>query len=266
MEALTLGKLVIPLSRVAVLIGIGVTLALAAGFARREPALRHWAGGAILSGFVVGRAGYVLSHMEAYADAPWTALYFWQGEFSLVWGLVGATAYTGVRLGRRYLALTLAGLSLAGGVSAWAGSQYALLASAEPGPSLPAIALPDLGGKAVNLQQFKGRPVVVNLWATWCPPCRREMPALEQAAREHPDVAFVFANQAESPATVRRFLKTEDLELEHVLLDADSAIAGHFQARALPTTLIFGPDGELLNTHLGEISRARLGDYLRAIQ
>lgn len=131
------------------------------------------------------------------------------------------------------------------------------------GGSIPAIELPDLDGEAVDLQQFEGRPVVVNLWATWCPPCRREMPVLEQAAAENPDVAFVFANQAESAELVRDFLDGEGLALDNVLLDADSEVARHFQARALPTTLFFGSDGELSDVHLGEVSRAQLSDYLR---
>lgn len=131
------------------------------------------------------------------------------------------------------------------------------------GGSIPAIQLTDLDGEEVDLQQFEGRPVVVNLWATWCPPCRREMPVLEQAAAESPDVAFVFANQAESAGLVRDFLDGEGLELDNVLLDADSEVARHFQARALPTTLFFGSDGELSDVHLGEVSRAQLANYLR---
>lgn len=267
MEAITLGKLAIPLTRLAVLIGIGVTLALGAWFARRQPALKNWAGGAVLSGFALGRAGYVLSHLDAYAHAPWTALYFWQGEFSLLWGLVGALTYTGVRLGRRYAAVGLAVVSLGTGVAVWAGTTYAFQASAAAQPqTLPALELSAaLTGEAVDLRQFAGRPIVANLWATWCPPCRREMPVLAQAAADHPDVVFAFANQGESADTIRSFLEGQGLDLEHVLLDADSEVASHFRARALPTTLFFGTDGELAAVHLGEVSRARLSDYLREI-
>lgn len=132
--------------------------------------------------------------------------------------------------------------------------------------TLPAIDLTDLGGATVNLQQFEGRPVVVNLWATWCPPCRREMPVLEQAAADNPDVAFVFANQAEPADMIRDFIQGEGLDLEHVLLDTDSRVARHFQARALPTTLFFGADGKLENVHMGEVSGAQIDNYLRETQ
>ena len=267
MEAITLGKLAIPLTRLAVLFGIGVTLMLGAWFARRQPALKNWAGGAVLSGFALGRAGYVLAHLDAYAHAPWTALYFWQGEFSLLWGLVGALTYTGVRLGRRYAAAGLAVISLGAGVAVWAGATYAFQASGKAQPqTLPALEIPALTGKAVDLRQFEDRPVVVNLWATWCPPCRREMPVLEQAAADHPDVVFAFANQGESADTIRSFLEGQGLDLEHVLLDTDSEVGSHFRARALPTTLFFSTNGELTAVHLGEVSRARLSDYLREIE
>lgn len=128
--------------------------------------------------------------------------------------------------------------------------------------TLPSLPLTDLDGAPVDLKQFEGRPVVLNLWATWCPPCRREMPVLERAADERPDVAFVFANQAESSEAVRDFLAHEGLQLDNMLLDPDTAVARHFQARGLPTTLFFNADGTLRNAHLGEVSRSRLDEYL----
>src|SRR5690606_40886240 len=60
------------------------------------------------------------------------------------------------------------------------------------------LALTKLEGGEVRLPTFIGQPTVVNLWATWCPPCRREMPVLRDAQQRYPDIAFIFANQGES--------------------------------------------------------------------
>lgn len=266
MDAFTLGKLVIPTARLAVVLGVITTLILAAGLARRYQALENWAGGAVLSGFIAARAGYVLTHLEVYAQEPWTALYVWQGEFSLPWGLLGAAFYTGLRLRRQWHAHALALAAVLAGLAVWAGALQLAQTLAEPRPAqLAPLVLTDLQGQAVSLRTFEGRPMVLNLWASWCPPCRREMPVLEQAAREHPEVAFVFANQAETAPTVRAYLDRAGLALDNVLLDAEALLGAHFQARMLPTTLFFEADGRLRDVHLGEISRARLGDYLAAL-
>src|SRR3546814_14561413 len=69
---------------------------------------------------------------------------------------------------------------------------------------------------------FRSRPMVLNLWATWCPPCRREMPVLEQAQGRYPGVVFVLVNQGEDRGTIHRYLDRAGLDLDHVLLDPHS--------------------------------------------
>src|SRR3546814_7473677 len=68
-----------------------------------------------------------------------------------------------------------------------------------------------------------GEPMVVNLWATWCPPCRREMPVLAKAQEERGDVTFVFVNQGESESEIRDYLRESHLQLSNVLLDPFSS-------------------------------------------
>jgi thiol-disulfide isomerase/thioredoxin len=134
--------------------------------------------------------------------------------------------------------------------------------AAEP-PAVPDVPLVSLAGAPVSLPRLvEGRPAVVNLWATWCPPCREEMPMLAAAQEREADrMRFVFADQGESPQAVRRYLDDEILTpLEHVLLDAGSALRRKAGARGLPTTLFFDASGRLVDRHVGPLSR----DELRA--
>jgi thiol-disulfide isomerase/thioredoxin len=114
----------------------------------------------------------------------------------------------------------------------------------------------------VQLADYQGGPLVINLWATWCPPCRREMPVLESAQRMRPDVTFLFVNQAESMQSVSIFLITQGLTLDNVLFDASGRLGQAVGSMALPTTLFYTADGRLINSHLGELSQASLARAL----
>ena len=118
-------------------------------------------------------------------------------------------------------------------------------------------------GEKVNMEQFRGKVIFINLWATWCPPCRREMPVLERAQSAYPDVSFVLVNQGEDAATIEKFLIDEGLELSDILRDPHSRTMAETGARALPTTLYFAADGSLAETHLGELTGASLAHTLR---
>lgn len=102
--------------------------------------------------------------------------------------------------------------------------------------------------------RIMARPIVLNLWATWCPPCRREMPVFEKAQTEFPDIAFVLVNQGESAQQALAYLKTEGLDLTDVLLDPASEAMRSMNSRGLPTTLFFDAKGRLVDPHLGEIT------------
>src|SRR5690606_29129202 len=106
------------------------------------------------------------------------------------------------------------------------------------------------------------RPVVLNLWASWCPPCRRETPAFEQAQSEFPDVAFVLVNQGQTARQAQDFLESEGLNLKDVLLDPSSQAMQAVQSRGLPTTLFFDAQGRQVDSHLGEITMPSLKDKI----
>ena len=145
----------------------------------------------------------------------------------------------------------------------WWGGGWALSQTGgAPASRLPDLALTTLDVQPQSLASFAGKPVVLNLWASWCGPCQREMPTLQRAQQRYPGVQFVFANQGESLEKVQRYLALKGLALDNMLLDRHGQVARHFQQRALPTTFFFDADGTLVDTRTGELSDATLAQRL----
>lgn len=132
---------------------------------------------------------------------------------------------------------------------------------------LPTIMVQQLDGVVVDLNKVEqGKPRVINLWATWCPPCRREMPVLQEAQQEMTDVGFVFVNQGEHSEVIEQFLSREDLALSNVMADTRGVLGYQIGSRALPTTLFINAQGKLVDAHLGELSKASLKAKLEKIE
>src|SRR5690606_8358689 len=102
--------------------------------------------------------------------------------------------------------------------------------------------------------------------ATWCPPCRREMPVLAAAQQRETGVDFIFINQGESAHTVTDYLATEQLQLRNVLLDNPMRLSQAMGVQGMPTTLFFDATGNLVHTHMGELSTATLRRGLEQFQ
>ena len=102
----------------------------------------------------------------------------------------------------------------------------------------PAVELAGLDGQPWRLGAARGQPVLLNFWATWCEPCRAEMPALQQLAGAHRDTGMqvLAVNYRETEGAVRRFLEKTGLELP-VLLDREGAAAKSFDVRIFPSTI-----------------------------
>ena len=145
-------------------------------------------------------------------------------------------------------------------------AQAMLRLDAAPGPPLPALVLPTPDGAPLALQHMRGQPLVVNLWATWCPPCRRELPMLVDAARRWHGVRIVLVDQRESAAQVRDYLRAAGLRPPLLGLDAQGALASRYRAPGLPTTLFFAADGSLQRMYVGELSAATLAQGIRTLR
>lgn len=216
----------------------------------------------VAAGFIGARVAFVLEYRAHYADAPFSAFDIRDGGWTAWAGFAAAALVAAIAAARRadYARALGSGFGVALGLWLAAGLAASLL-EREPA-ELPSIRLVALDGTPVDIAALKGRPAVLNLWATWCPPCRREMPVLAKAQKEHAGVQFVFIDQGESAAKVQGFLAANGLALRNVLLDPDGRAAAQFNARGLPSTLFFDASGRLVATRTGELSAATLAQHL----
>ena len=122
-----------------------------------------------------------------------------------------------------------------------------------PGGAPPPLALAALDGQPHRLADYRGRVVLVNFWATWCAPCRAEMPSIERLRRslENEPFAVLAVNVGEDPAAVRAFAERVPMNFP-LLLDRDAKVSRDWGARALPMTFIVGPEGRIRYQALGE--------------
>ena len=122
------------------------------------------------------------------------------------------------------------------------------------GGATPPLALADLEGKPHSIEAYRGKVLLVNFWATWCEPCREEMPSMNRlrAAMEGRPFAVLAVNLAESEPRIRRFMEEVPLDFP-VLLDRDSGAAKAWRARILPVSFVLGPEGRIRYFAVGAI-------------
>ena len=120
------------------------------------------------------------------------------------------------------------------------------------GKPAPEFHLSSLDGQSVSLSDLKGRPVLINFWATWCDPCRGEMPYLQQVYDEWQGKGLVLLaiNIGESPSQVAKFMQSQRLSLP-VLLDGEGNIAVMYNVRAIPTTFFIDREGIIQDVKVG---------------
>ena len=119
------------------------------------------------------------------------------------------------------------------------------------------------GSKPVKLSELKGRVVVLDFWATWCGPCRRWLPIVEQASRDYASKGLaVFAvNERETDSKVRAYLDQQKLDLP-VLMDRSGTVGSIYRASSIPLTVVVGKDGNVLRIMVGLHEAEDLKDVL----
>lgn len=220
----------------------------------------------LVTGLVAARLGFVLRWLPQYLSDPWSIIRIGDGGLSVWTGVLAALAYGFWQARKTELLRRPLALGVTAGLASWVFLGGALALLQQSVLKLPTRELMTLDGAAVNLSTMSGKPMVVNLWATWCPPCRREMPVLASAQAQREDVTFALVNQGESEQAIRSFLRSENLQLRNVLLDPLSSVLQEAGSRGLPTTLFFDADGRLVDTHMGELSQASLMQKLQRFE
>ncbi|WP_283180037.1 TlpA disulfide reductase family protein [Gemmobacter sp. 24YEA27] len=256
MGGISFGPLALSAERAPVIAGVLVLLLVTGLIARKTgPAISLWASAASIGAALTARLGFVAQHASVYLAEPLSIFAFWQGGFSPLWGIAGFAMVTVWYLRRQAnLVLPVAGSV----VIAFAALNVVHQLARGPDVALPKdVLLSALSGDPILPASWQGRPMVINLWATWCPPCRREMPMMAEIAAQETGVDLHFINQGEGAETVRTYLAQSGIVIAPVM-DPGSQMMRHFGSMGLPATLFIDADGRLQAAHLGEISRAQL--------
>src|SRR3990167_6804258 len=276
MMSFSLGPMALPVAPVVLLGAVGGASWLASRLVLRSAPIggtqapAAMAGNTVITaawlGLLVARLVYLALDADLYRAAPWSAFDLRDGGWHAPAGvLVGA----GWLVWRAWHApvlrrpLAVAGLS---GIAFWIAASAAI--GLGTNQAMPSVMLTELASSApVSLAQAaRGRPVVVNLWATWCGPCRQEMPTLAAAQQRETAVGFLFVNQGESPAAVHAYLASQGLALREVLLDSGAQLGPAVGSQGLPTTLFYDARGRQVDAHFGVLNAAALASRLRQLQ
>ncbi len=134
---------------------------------------------------------------------------------------------------------------------------------AEVGGQAPDFTLLDLNGMPVSLSSLRGKTVLINFWATWCAPCRQEMPDINEAflRRQEAGFAVLAVNLKEGPNQAKAFADKYGLAFT-VLLDSKGDVAQAYQLTGVPESWIVGSDGVLKERRIGVFSRKELNRVL----
>jgi thiol-disulfide isomerase/thioredoxin len=262
-NALVVGPFAIPYALLLVFAVVASSLAVGARSAGKagiaiEPEL--WK--TLIVGLIVARLAFVWEFRSAYMLSPLGMLDIRDGGWNATAGFIGAWLFALSLYGRRPALRKPVQVAMLTGSLVWLAGSIALSLQPGTGQQMPELGFQSSQGQTVQLTAFKGKPTVVNLWATWCPPCVREMPVLQQAQAALPDVNFVFVNQGEAPDKVHQWLQVRNLTLRNMLLDEARVAGATFKQSALPMTLFFDADGRLVSTRIGELSPATLAERI----
>ncbi len=133
----------------------------------------------------------------------------------------------------------------------------------EVGQLAPDFTLPDLDGNMVSLRDYRGRVVIINFWATWCPPCRKEMPAFQQLHQEMGDRVVILAvDRAEPAKTVRKFFDKYGLTFT-ALLDQTDELTVRYQLTGIPESFFVDKNGIVRAKFIGAMTIDQMRKFVQ---
>lgn len=132
----------------------------------------------------------------------------------------------------------------------------------KPENRAPSFSLTNLNGETVNIEDFKGKKVLLNFWATWCPPCKKEMPDMENLYKEYKDKDFVvlginMTHTEKSEEVVSAFVKEYRLSFP-ILMDKNGEVSYQYELLSYPTTYFIDSDGVIRSKVVGELSKEHM--------
>ncbi|KGK88617.1 TlpA disulfide reductase family protein [Clostridium sp. HMP27] len=127
--------------------------------------------------------------------------------------------------------------------------------------------LKDLTGKEVSLSDYKGKKVFLNFWATWCPPCKAEMPEMEMLYQEtkNSDLVILAVNLDEERNTVQKFINSNKYDFP-VLLDTGNIVASQYEVVSIPTSFFIDKEGNIVDKHIGAMTIEDMKNYINNIK
>ena len=209
---------------------------------------------------------FVAQYAQAYESEPWAMLDVRDGGWN-VWAVaIASVAWVAWRHHAVPALRPALWVGAALGLTVWLGAT-ALFSHYQP-RALPQVSVTELetGRSALLPQLSPGKPRVINLWASWCGPCRQEMPMLAAAQQREKSVDILFINQGESAGAVRAYLDAHQLKLHHVWLDPQSSLGPALGSRGLPTTLFVDAEGHLIDAHMGVLNGPALASKLQQLR
>ena len=126
--------------------------------------------------------------------------------------------------------------------------------------------LKDLDGKELSLSDLKGKKVFLNFWATWCPPCKAEMPEIEKLYEEtkDSDLVIVAVEIGESLDTVKSFIDSNKYSFK-VLLDSDQSVASKYNISSIPISYFIDVDGNIVSKNVGAMDIDQMKTYIKTL-
>lgn len=285
---LEIGGLLIATSKLAFAIFFFVAVWLVGLLARRagadETLLVRTAERSIIFGVIAARAAFVLEYFPVYRNDPLSVLYLWQPGYTTWAGIAAGASYCAWKVMRSHARVRSAAALVGGLLTPLVGflfvistmNQFTSPERLRAGMATPPLKLVDLEGNATSLAALRGKPVILNIWATWCYACRQEMPLLNRTYREWKasGLELVGMNLAEDAPLIRRFLKQVPVSYP-IWLDPDNGKGGssspttRFFERAgglaLPTTVFIDSNGIVQSIRTGELVAADLAEGMQRI-
>lgn len=132
----------------------------------------------------------------------------------------------------------------------------------DPFPA-PTVQGKTLDGSPIDLADYRGKPVVLNFWASWCVPCRREIPAIAAFAKDHPELQVIGVNYQDNMDDANAFVQEFGVTWPSII--DDGSIGKQFAVPGLPATFLIDADGQVVDRALGEVTKQLLDERVKAL-